>query len=250
MPYYTFSNVAQRQIGDGRGITFDWPVEGASFTYDYSIDDGRTWTPGLSTITENPVDGDLGEYYIPYNPDERPAGSGTLIYNLSDGVKRAKIQVNVSTVVAECTPGDIRFDVTVQDDSLMLLVGVDVTVFDQNGAPLGYGGKTNQQGVVSFLFDEGTYQFQVQNIQGYEAHVPQTFLVSPDSTSGLLVVIKSTSSIDQNGIDMSGIKRVKTKHMEIEAFDPRIMQEVRDKELADIPSFCSVPFCIGVPRCR
>jgi hypothetical protein len=251
MTHYTFANVAQRQVNDGRGLTFDWPSEGATFTYSYSIDGGITWTPGLSTITENPSDGNLGEYFIPYNPAERPAGAGTVIYYLSDGTDTGKIQINVSTVVSDCSTGDVRFTITVQDDSLMLMIGVEVTVFSDTGAALGYGGRTDQNGQIPFLLAAGTYQFQVENLQGYETHTPQSFEVSPSSTSGLLVVVKAAEGTPSDtDIDMSGIKRVKTKHMEIEAFDPRIMQEVRDREYAQPPSFCCLPVCIGVPRCR
>lgn len=49
-------------------------------------------------------------------------------------------------------------------------------------------------------------------------------------------------------LDTTGIKRVKTKHIEVEAFDPRVVQEARDKENAIRPTFCSSNFCIGVPR--
>lgn len=48
--------------------------------------------------------------------------------------------------------------------------------------------------------------------------------------------------------DLSGIKRVKTKHIEVESHDPRAVQEARAKENTPLPSFCSSHFCIGTPR--
>lgn len=53
-----------------------------------------------------------------------------------------------------------------------------------------------------------------------------------------------------SGLDLTGIKRVKTKHIEIEAFDPIKVQEARDKENASLPTFCSSNFCVGVPRTK
>ena len=49
-------------------------------------------------------------------------------------------------------------------------------------------------------------------------------------------------------MDLTGIKRVKTKHIEIETHDPRAVQEARDRELTPHPSFCSLYFCKGVPK--
>lgn len=47
-----------------------------------------------------------------------------------------------------------------------------------------------------------------------------------------------------------GPKRVKTKEMEIEQFDPAVIQRINSRANATIPTFCSLPSCVGRHRCE
>jgi hypothetical protein len=47
-----------------------------------------------------------------------------------------------------------------------------------------------------------------------------------------------------------GPKRVRTKEMEIEQFAPDIIQKVNSRAAAKIPTFCSLPSCVGKHRCE
>ena len=69
------------------------------------------------------------------------------------------------------------------------------------------------------------------------------------------ITVVNTESADEDvvastvaGLDLTGIKRVKTKHIEVETHDPRHVQTARDKEYADHPTFCSLSFCKGTPK--
>jgi hypothetical protein len=90
-----YDEVVIRQRGDGREILFTWPRTGETLTYTVSIDGGLTFVPGEEVITENPPDGSVSEYVIPYNVNERPEVVGTIVYNITDGSDDGKIYVNV-----------------------------------------------------------------------------------------------------------------------------------------------------------
>lgn len=90
-----FDDAVVRQTADGREIVFTWPRSGETITYSVSIDGGETWTAGVQVITENPPDGDVAEYSIPYSALDRPAYTGLAIYDLTDGTDSAKIYVNI-----------------------------------------------------------------------------------------------------------------------------------------------------------
>lgn len=42
-----------------------------------------------------------------------------------------------------------------------------------------------------------------------------------------------------------GPKRVKTKEMEIEQFDPSILAKIEERKAAGMPTFCNTPSCVG-----
>ena len=90
-----FDDVVLRQSGDGREVVFTWPRSGETFTYTVSVDGGEVWTDGVQVITENPVDGDVAEYTIPYSLLDRPEYTGLTIYEVDDGTDTAKIYVNI-----------------------------------------------------------------------------------------------------------------------------------------------------------
>lgn len=90
-----FDEVAIRQLNDNRPINFTWPRENKTFTYQYSTDNGASFTAGTNTIEEVTPDGSVAEYKIPYDGSERPTESGTVIYKVTDGTDTGKIYVNV-----------------------------------------------------------------------------------------------------------------------------------------------------------
>ena len=46
-----------------------------------------------------------------------------------------------------------------------------------------------------------------------------------------------------------GPKRVRTKEMDIEMWDPEMINRLEERKKAKAPSFCNSTFCIGVPKC-
>lgn len=46
-----------------------------------------------------------------------------------------------------------------------------------------------------------------------------------------------------------GPKRVRTKEMDIEMWDPEMLNRLEERKKAKAPSFCNSTFCIGVPKC-
>ena len=87
--------------------------------------------------------------------------------------------------------------------------------------------------IISFTYFDtaGTEQTGIQKL---------SYVVTrtPESTDSVLAEAASE-------LDLTGVKRVKTKHMEIEAFDPRVIQDAREKQDNPIPSFCDLIFCKG-----
>lgn len=105
-----FTKHAIRQLSDGRAVLFSWPDSLKTFTYTVSIDGGKTFSAGVETITENPPDGGIAEYEIPYNVNERPETAGTVVYAINDGTNTAKLYVNVlssvpTAITAPAVPG-------------------------------------------------------------------------------------------------------------------------------------------------
>ncbi len=90
-----FDEIVLRERNDGRPVLFTWPRTGKTFSYTFSKDNGATFSAGAGSITELPPDGDVAEYSIPYLVAERPAATGTVIYNVNDGIDSAKIYVNI-----------------------------------------------------------------------------------------------------------------------------------------------------------
>jgi len=136
----------------------------------------------------------------------------------------------------------------VQDNDLTKVAGATVEVLDGGGTSLGYFDTTNTLGEFSFNLDDGDYIFLVAALPGYQTDTGTAYTVSVSQTTPLLtlnLLVDEDDPIDPDAIDMSGIRKVKTKHMEIEAFDPRIMQDVRSREEAP-PTFCELQMCRGV----
>lgn len=146
-------------------------------------------------------------------------------------------------------PGARLITGTVQDNDLAKVSGATVEVLDGGGTSLGYFDTTDTLGIFNFNLNDGDYIFLIAALAGYQTDTGTAYSVSVSQTTPLLTLNKAevvVDPVDPNAIDMTGMKRVKTKHMEIEAFDPRIMQDVRDRELAP-PSFCNLDMCKGVP---
>ena len=137
---------------------------------------------------------------------------------------------------------------TVQDSDLEKVAGAVVEVLDGGGTSLGFFDTTDTLGVFNFNLNDGDYIFLVAAIQGYQTHTGTAYTVSVSQTTPLItlnLLVDEEDPVDPNAIDLAGMKRVKTKHMEIEVFDPRIMQDVRDRE-TPAPTFCELPMCRGV----
>lgn len=71
-----------------------------------------------------------------------------------------------------------------------------------------------------------------------------------DSAIFILNVTPSVPTVNEGSPTYSayGPKRVKTKQMEIEQFDPRVLQDAEARANATLPSFCESRICVGVPK--
>lgn len=139
--------------------------------------------------------------------------------------------------------GGVDHTITVQDNEANAVSGATINIFAEDGTPLNVSQTTESDGSKTFSLVPDTYIFSITSLNGYETLEPEVHTTSTDNPSTLLVLTKSESTVEN--LDLTGIKRVKTKHMEIEAFDPRIMQEARDKENNALPCFGDVHFCKG-----
>ena len=126
----------------------------------------------------------------------------------------------------------------------------DLTILDANG------GEVSDEGVLTLTLDPEDNPI-VDSDLSEEIHV----LILKWSWSGgtgierYEITVNNIEAVDETvitptvaGLDLSGIRRVKTKHMEVESWDPRIVQEARDKENTPLPSFCCLTFCKGTPK--
>lgn len=143
---------------------------------------------------------------------------------------------------------------TVKDEDGALIPSALVNLQDSFGVSLGISAITSTLGVAYFNLNDGSYIFIISAYPGYLPHAGEPYTVSAAQTTPVLTLYNEVDPTPSpeipSGIDQSGIKRVKTKHMEIEKFDPRIMQDVASRE-QELPSFCTSTFCIGVPKkCR
>lgn len=106
---------------------------------------------------------------------------------------------------------------------------------------------TNSSGITLFGpgLANGTYTLTTPQIGIYEAN--STSVVITEDTAVTLILL-ATETIASLPIDQKSIRRVKTKNMEIETHDPRILQDVRQREQTT-PCFCDVDICKAVPKC-
>lgn len=85
--------------------------------------------------------------------------------------------------------------------------------------------------------------------------VTYRFTSNFDETAVLLLEFIGNLPTNNPALDLGlteyGPKRVKTKQMEIEQFDPRILDELDERKRVrgnGIPTFCSSAFCVGETR--
>ena len=143
------------------------------------------------------------------------------------------------TITGSTPGGDHEVTITAQATDLTLLSGAKFTI-DQLNVDV----STLSNGTITVRLDGGTYTFVPHPISGYELPDPITVTIDGADDSILFAYTESDSS---SVIDLSGIRRVKTKHMEIEVFDPITMQRARANE-EPLPAFCDSHICIGVHK--
>lgn len=136
----------------------------------------------------------------------------------------------------------IEFLVTVQNDNMDVLAGALVQVTTKDGQLVSRK-LTIEDGTIKFNLPPNEFIFTVVGYVGYAPFEPQIEEVSEQNTSAVLILETDDTSTQ---IDLTGIKRVKTRNMEIEVFDPEKMQKVRAREQGRLPNFCDSHFCIGV----
>lgn len=74
--------------------------------------------------------------------------------------------------------GDTVVEVTVTDDSAVVVQSARVNIYAADGAPLGIFAYTNASGVATFQLNDGDYLAGIGSISGFNAHAPQAFTVS------------------------------------------------------------------------
>ncbi len=227
---------------DINGVTIDADVD-PTFTVRKN---GTLLTDIVSVVRR-----ELGTYDCTYSPvDATEEGDQFTIEEFAtissiDYKNKFEFIINAT----EPTGGGIRLVlITVQDEAFAVVPGAVVNVLDAAGTPIGVQDTTDTLGQARVNLNDGDYKFVISAIPGFQPHVPEPYTVSASQTTPLLTIFHSvtpTEPVEDPGIDTSGIRKVKTKHMEIEAWDPRIMQDVRDRELAP-PTFCELDMCRGV----
>jgi hypothetical protein len=204
---------------------------------------------GSPSASVNSVANATGLYDCSYLPPEISEGDiftvkETVIVNGQSYTNTWQFSAQLEEATDE-GGGSVLYTLTVQDNLGNIVPSAKVNIRTSDGTPLNVFGITRvDDGSVEFNLDPNTYQFSVTNLNGYELHQPELLVVSEANNTGLIVLTKS-DVLTSDTLDLSGIKRVKTKHMEIEAFDPRIMQQARDKENSSLPCFGDSHFCIG-----
>lgn len=181
--------------------------------------------------------------YSPPSPQEGDAYLVTETVTIS-GTEYTNTWTTVATFPEAPDDDAVPFTVTVQDDSSNPLVSAMVRVFDDSFMPTAIAGKADSLGVASLSLPPGDYYFLVDQYPRMEPFTAQLVTVA-DGGSVTLTLSPQEEETGAVGI-LSGIKRVKTKHMEIESHDPEKMQRVKNAEKGKLPSFCSVHFCEGV----
>lgn len=148
--------------------------------------------------------------------------------------------------------------VTALDENADPVQGALIDIRDSSGTSLGVGTPTNDLGEAVFTLEQGEYQILVGSLAGYQAQPPTEVSLDQDTELGLLFLpagldlgtAGTDPSTSPTELDLSGIKRVRTKEMEIETHDPVKVQAARDKENSGRPCFCSLDFCVGTPKER
>ena len=145
---------------------------------------------------------------------------------------------------SEVGTGSERLSVIVKDSDLNLLSGIEVTI-----EGLGVSATTEQPtGQILFMLNPAEYSFIVTTANGYDPVDAIVYEVLADIEDQEIIFILTVDTDVLDEVDLSGIKRVKTKEMEIEAFDPRILQEAQSRA-QEPPCFCDVDWCKALPKC-
>ena len=125
------------------------------------------------------------------------------------------------------------------------LSGVRIDLRNDGGVSLGNLQTTNAQGQVTFHVEPNT-SYQIVTIPPTNYETPNVITltdITEDQTPS--ITLTQIEGASNNDLDLSGFKRVKTKHLEIETHNPKDVQEARDKERTTLPCFCDVDACVG-----
>ncbi len=116
-----------------------------------------------------------------------------------------------------------------------------IAVYDPLGATL----VTDSAGQVEWTQTLASDTYSTKEFGIYPASEVTVTANLTDDYEATLIIVASTSDIPT--VDQRAIKRVKTKHMEIETHDPRIVQDVDQRGQAN-PCFCDVDICKATPK--
>lgn len=143
--------VVERSKEDTNGITFSWPVSGATITGQVSKNNGA-YSATAGTVSFLRTDGSRHYYILSYNASDRPVAEGTARYRLTDGTytKYFTLRVEPSYVAnVNVTPGLVfQQDPATKQDLLIYTDEEDnftVDIFRQDGiTPVNLSGMTLQ----------------------------------------------------------------------------------------------------------
>lgn len=85
----------QRSLNDENAISIWWPVSGATLTGNKSIDNGA-WAAITGAFASTVIT--AGGYYLytlAYNAADRPAGEGTVLYEITDGTRTGYLTLEI-----------------------------------------------------------------------------------------------------------------------------------------------------------
>lgn len=197
--------------------------------------------PDVITVTAE----GSGTYLVSVTIEDASEGDNYLVTESVIGYTNAWTLTALNEEYALTPTGsELLFTVTVQDNELTLLSGISVNVLSSAGTYTGVKGISDVVGVVELNLPPGNYKLQVPSSAGYDYYEPQPITVSQASTDTVILLQKVTPTTNT----ISRIRRVKTKHMEIESFNPKDIQAAEEREKDVGVSFCSLLFCKGSPK--
>jgi hypothetical protein len=141
--------VVERSKEDTNGITFSWPVSGATISGQVSKNNGA-YVNTAGAITFLRTDGTRHYYILAYNAADRPAAEGTARYKLTDGTytKYFTLRVEPSYVAnVSVTPGFVTQEDIPNKNNLEIFTSeqdnITVNIYESDGyTPLSLTGVT------------------------------------------------------------------------------------------------------------